>query len=71
LSGKYWLIKEGLGGSSDERALLHRYGWESVERPRNIYWIGPAGEILLLHEGESWYCDGAPERFTSLGEYLA
>ena len=67
----FWFLKRGSAGSADERALLGRHGWQVVEVPDDIYWVGPAApNALYLYEDGTWNCDTAPEEFTRLDEYL-
>src|SRR5437016_2537167 len=67
--GKFWQSKSGTAGSTEDRQLLQEHGWQLIELAYDIYWIGPAGNILYLHDGGTWYCDTAPKRFTELREY--
>jgi len=75
--GVYWSFKGGVAGSPDEQELLRQQGWQLVEvsrlikLPNDFYWVGPYGNILLLHDDDTWYCETAPHRFHRLEEYLA
>jgi hypothetical protein len=68
--GRFWQYKAGTVGSPEDRQLLLHHGWQLIEIPNDIYWVGPAGNILYLHDGGTWNCDTAPKRFTELQEYL-
>lgn len=75
--GIYWAFKAGVVGSPDEKELLRKKGWQLVElsqiikRSLDVYWVGPHGNILLLHDDGTWYCDTAPRRFQKLEDFLA
>ena len=77
-TGVYWSFKVGVAGSLDEQKSLRRQGWHLIEVSRLInlpddtwYWVGPYGNILLLHDDNTWYCETAPYRFGMLEDYLA
>ncbi|HTW44853.1 MAG TPA: hypothetical protein VMD58_04860 [Acidobacteriaceae bacterium] len=68
---KQWCDKAPTAGSEEDRAILEHYGWQLVELPYDIYWVGPvANAILYLYEDNSWVGESAPKRFIHLGEYL-
>jgi hypothetical protein len=68
---KFWQSKPSTAGLPEDRVLLQKHGLQLIERPNDIYWVGPYGRILYLYEDGTWFCDTAPEKCTTLEEYLA